>query len=250
MTVKLRSNPIGCSHEEWEVRVDLAACYRIAARNRMGKVVWNHITARVPGEDGLLINRLGYRWDEITASNLMKIDAQGRPVDGDPAELNFSGYVIHGAVHEARPDILCSMHTHTRGGQVVGALKCGLLPLCQEAMLFYEDIAYHAYEGIADDVNEQERLAANLGNCNQMILRNHGLLTVGATVGEAYWRMFQLEWACALQADVLATGQEFEIPSPEICRKARLQYIEEKAGYHEWPALRRELDQTDPAYAT
>lgn len=236
------------SDAEWQMRVDLAACYRIADRNRMSKVVWNHITARVPGEDSILINRFGLRYDEITASNLLKLDFEGRPFDGTPEEVNITGYVIHSAVHLARPDVVCVMHAHSRGGQAIAALKCGLLPLCQEAMMYYEDLAYHDYEGLSDDADERARLARSLGQMDQMVLRNHGLLTVGRSVGEAYWRMYQLELACALQIEVLATGQQFVVPSREVCLKARQQYLDDGPGRHEWPALVRQLDQEGSNY--
>ncbi|MEW6633184.1 MAG: class II aldolase/adducin family protein [Pseudomonadota bacterium] len=236
------------SEAEWQARVDLAACYRLADRNRMSKVIWNHITARVPGEDTLLINRFGMRYDEVTASNLMKIDAQGKPIDGTPEELNFTGYVIHSAVHDARPEVACVMHTHSRGGQTISALQCGLLPLCQEAMLYYDALAYHDYEGLSDDVDEKDRIARSLGDKDQMVLRNHGLLTVGRNVAEAYWRMYQLELACLLQVEVLSTGQDYTIPPHEVCLKARQQYIDGKPGFYEWPALLRELDRSAPDY--
>ncbi|MBX9451621.1 MAG: class II aldolase/adducin family protein [Mesorhizobium sp.] len=238
------------SAEEWQARVDLAACYRLAHMNRMSKVIWNHITARIPGpQDHILINRFGLRYDEITASNLIKIDLEGNVLDGeDPRFLNRSGYVIHAAVHKARPDVTCVMHTHSRGGQGVAALKCGLLPLSQEAMMFYEDVGYHGFEGIANDEDEMDRLARDLGDKNQLILANHGLLTAGATVGETYWRMFHLELACGLQMDVLAAGQDYVLPPREICEKTREQYKKGRPGLHEWPALLRMLDQSCPEY--
>jgi ribulose-5-phosphate 4-epimerase/fuculose-1-phosphate aldolase len=235
---------------EWRMRVDLAACYRLAHIYGMSKVVWNHITARLPGSGLILINRFGLRYDEITASNLLTIDLDGHVLDGSADELNVTGYVIHSAVHRARSDVVCVMHTHARGGRGVAALKCGLLPLSQEAMLFYEQLAYHDYEGLSDDEDERERLARSLGRMDQMILRNHGLLTVGRTVGEAFWRMFQLEMACTHQMDVLASGQEYLIPAPEVCRKARRQYLDDGPGRWEWPALLRQLDRSCPDYAT
>jgi ribulose-5-phosphate 4-epimerase/fuculose-1-phosphate aldolase len=235
---------------ERRMRVDLAACYRLAHMYGMSKVVWNHITARLPGSDLILINRFGLRYDEITASNLLTIDLDGNVIDGSADELNVTGYVIHSAVHRARPDVVAVMHTHARGGRAVSALKCGLLPLSQEAMLFYEQIAYHDYEGLSDDEDERARLARSLGQMDQMILRNHGLLTVGRTIAEAFWRMFQLEMACAHQMDVLASGQEYLIPTAEVCRKARQQYLDDGPGRLEWPALLRQLDRLCPDYAT
>lgn len=241
----------GMSEVEWQTRVDLAACYRLAHQNRMSKVIWNHITARVPGTETILINRFGLRYDEITASNLIRIDLEGNVLDGaDPAHLNRSGFVIHAAVHLARPDLSCVMHTHSRGGQGVSALKCGLLPLCQEALMFYEDVGYHDFEGLADGEDEMERLARDLGTHNQMILRNHGLLTGGSTIAEAYWRMFHLELACGLQMDVLATGQDYVLPSPAACIKTREQYKRARPGIPEWPALLRSLEHTSPGYAS
>jgi ribulose-5-phosphate 4-epimerase/fuculose-1-phosphate aldolase len=237
---------------ERQQRVDLAACYRLADRYKMGKIIWNHITARVPGTaDELLVFRLGCRYDEVTASNLLKISIDGRALDGRADSVNQAAYIIHGGIYRHRPDVMCVMHSHSRGGQAVSCLKDGLLPLSQEAMMFYEDIAYHGYEGISDDVSESDRLAADLGNHDQMILRNHGLITVGKTVGEAFWRMFYLEMACSLQMDVLAAGVPYSLPSPEMCRKVRDQYLTDFApGYYEWPALLRELDLNSPGYIT
>ncbi|MGE3149056.1 MAG: class II aldolase/adducin family protein, partial [Pseudorhodoplanes sp.] len=231
---------------------ELAACYRLADMNRMSKVVWNHITLRIPGTEHILINRFGLRYDEIRASNLLKITLDGEVLDGTPEELNFTGYVIHGAIHKTRKDVSCVMHTHSRGGQGVAALKQGLLPLAQEGMLFYEDVAYHDYEGYSDDTEECDRIAAHFGNHWQMIMRNHGLLTAGRNVGEAYWRMYYLEMCCQLQMDVMATGGEMVIPPHEVCLKARNQTLANGRipGTDEWPALLRLVDKTAPDYKT
>lgn len=236
---------------EWRSRTDLAACYRLADTYKMGKIIWNHITARVPDQpDQILVFRLGCRYDEVTASNLMKVDLAGRPVEASEEEVNLAAYVIHGGIYRARPDIMCVMHSHSRGGQAVACLKEGLIPISQEGMMFYEDIAYHDYEGISDDVSESERLARNLGSHNQMIMRSHGLITVGASVGEAFWRMYYLEMACALQIDLLSTGREVLMPPPELCRKVREQYLRDFfPGLYEWPALLRHLDCVSPDYA-
>jgi ribulose-5-phosphate 4-epimerase/fuculose-1-phosphate aldolase len=239
------------SEAEWQTRVELAACYRLADMNHMSKVIWNHITARVPGEEGhILINELGLRYDEVTASNLLKIDFEGNIIDGNPKGLNRSGWVIHGAIHQARHDVACVMHTHSRGGQGVSALRCGLLPLCQEALMFFEEVSYHGYEGLASGVDERVRLVADLGANDQLIMRNHGLLTVGRSIGEAFWRMYHMERACALQMDVLACGQEYELPPREACVKAREQYRDGKPGGPEWPALLRLVDKVCPDYKT
>jgi ribulose-5-phosphate 4-epimerase/fuculose-1-phosphate aldolase len=236
---------------ERQQRIDLAACYRLADKYRMGKIIWNHITARVPGAAGeLLVFRLGCRYDEVTASNLMKVNLAGEALDGRHDSVNQAAYVIHGGIYRHRPDINCVMHSHSRGGQAVSCLKDGLLPLSQEAMMFYEELAYHDYEGISDDVSESDRLAHDLGSFNQMILRNHGLITVGKTVGEAFWRMFYLEMACSLQMEVLASGAPYALPKPEMCRKVRDQYLTDfHPGHYEWPALLRELDRDGSSYA-
>jgi ribulose-5-phosphate 4-epimerase/fuculose-1-phosphate aldolase len=236
---------------EWEQRVHLAACYRLADRYRMGKVIWNHITARVPdAEDQLLVFRLGCRYDEVTASNLLKVSLDGQPIDGANESVNLAAYVIHGGIYRHRSDVGCVMHSHSRGAQAVSCLKEGLLPLSQEAMMFYEQVSYHHYEGISDDVSESDRLAIDLGRNNQMILRNHGIITVGATVAEAFWRMFYFEMACGLQMDVLSSGAAYSMPSEQICRKVRDQYLTDFfPGYYEWPALLRELDRSCADYA-
>jgi ribulose-5-phosphate 4-epimerase/fuculose-1-phosphate aldolase len=249
-TVGTKQRSSQWSDAEWRARVDLAACYRLADMNRMSKVIWNHITCRIPGTDDVLINRFGLRYDEVRASNLLKISLDGDVLDGTSEELNFTGYVIHGAVHKARPEVNCVMHTHSRGGVGVAALRQGLLPLCQEAMLFYEDLAYHDYEGLSDDTDECGRLAQDLGPRFQMILRNHGLLTAGRTVAEAYWRMFYLELSCTMQMDVLASGADYILPPPEVCRKARQQHLYAIPGTDEWPALLRLVDKMAPDYKT
>ena len=242
----------GCSDAERKQRVDLAACYRLADRYRMGKVIWNHITARVPdAPDMILVFELGCRYDEVTASNLVKMSLDGKLVDGPADSLNAAAYVIHGGIYRARTDLMCVMHTHSRGGQAVACLKEGLLPLSQEAMMFHGDTAYHDYEGISDDTAESERLAKDLGDKHQMILRSHGLMTVGRSVGEAFWRMYMLEMACALQIDVLATGREYILQSPEVCAKVRKQYEQDFfPGRYEWPAFLRYLDRVEPDYAS
>lgn len=228
---------------EWQQRVDLAACYRLADQYRMGKIIWNHITARNPEDPAeILVARLGCRYDEVTATNLLKINLDGRALDGAPGSVNSAAFVIHGGIYRERPDVMCVMHSHSRGGQAVACLKEGLLPLSQEAMMFHDDVAYHDYEGISDDLSESDRLAADLGTHNQMIMKSHGLMTVGATAGEAFWRMYYLEMACGLQIDVLSSGAAFERPSDETCRKVREQYLADFfPGYYEWPALLRGL---------
>ena len=241
-----------CSAAEWKQRIDLAACYRLADRYRMGKVIWNHITARVPdARNTILVFELGCRYDEVTASNLVKMTLDGEVVDGPAESLNVAAQVIHGGIYKARADVMCVMHTHSRGAQAVACLKEGLLPLSQEAMMFHGDTAYHDYEGISDDTAESDRLAADLADKHQMFLRSHGVMTVGQSVGEAFWRMYMLEMACTLQIDVLGTGRDYILQPPEVCAKVRQQYERDFfPGRYEWPAFLRYLDRVEPDYAT
>ena len=236
------------SEAEWRMRVDLAACHRLSAHFGYSDIIWNHITARVPGEkDHFLLNRFGMRFDEVTASSLVKLDLDGNVLEG-PKDLNITGFVIHSAIHAAREDIVCVMHAHTPGGVAVAALESGLLPVAQDAMMFYERIGYHDYEGLSTNVEERERLAANLGKHFAMIMRNHGLLTAGKTVAEAFIRMHYLERACRAQVDAMSTGQRLKLPPPEICEQAAGQYDDFWPGKYEWPALIRLLDAKDASY--
>jgi ribulose-5-phosphate 4-epimerase/fuculose-1-phosphate aldolase len=241
------------SEEEWQTRVDLAACYRLVAHYGMTDLVYTHLTARVPGpEHHFLINRYGLLFNEITASNLVKIDGEGKIVGGgDQSEVNYAGFVIHSAVHKARHDVGCVMHTHTTAGMAVSALKSGLLPLTQTAMRFYGRIAYHDYEGPALDVDEQKRLVADLGQHNTMILRNHGVLVCAPTVAEAFNLMYWLERACQAQIAAMSCGGELNIPGDNIAKIAAHQYAPEtrrRFGLMEWPTMLRMLDQTDTSY--
>src|SRR6185369_2835014 len=182
----------GMSPGEWQTRVELAACYRLIALHGWDDLIATHISARVPGTRDFLINRLGLTFEEITASNLVRIDLDGNVTDGSDAPINRAGFTIHSAVHQVREDAGCVIHLHTLDGTAVSALEDGLLPLNQIAMLAHGDIAFHEYEGVAFDLAERERLQADLGQSNLMLLRNHGTLAVGRTVGEAYTRMYTL----------------------------------------------------------
>ncbi len=233
---------------EWQRRVDLAACYRLADRFGLSEIVWNHITARVPGAaEHFLLNRFGLRFDEITASSLVKVDLEGNVVDG-PEDLNVTGFVIHSAVHAAREDVVCVMHSHGPGGLAVSALADGFIPMTQDGFMFYERVAYHDYEGLSTDTSECQRLATNLGDKDVMVLRNHGLLTVGSSVGEAFMRMYYLERACQTQMKILASGAKTELPPVAVREHARRQYAQFPPGKHEWPALLRMLDEQSPGY--
>jgi len=244
-TVKAFAGP-NHSAAERQTRLDLAACYRLTAHFGYDDVIWNHISARIPGTETFLINPLGLRYDEITASNLVRVDLEGTALDG--GETNFTGFVIHSAVHARRPDVQCVMHTHTQGGLAVSALAEGLMPMVQDAVMFHGRMRYHAYEGLSTDLEERERLADNLGDGHAMILRNHGLLTAGRTVGEAFMLMHYLERACRVQVQVLSTGREISLPPAEVLDKAAKQYEGFWPGTYEWPALVRLMDKLDPSF--
>jgi len=230
--------------DEWAVRVDLAACYQLVAHYDMSDLIFTHISARIPGTiDQFLINPYGLFFDEISASSLVKIDIDGNILDETPYKINPAGYTIHSAVHGARHDVDCVLHTHTRAGMAVSAQKQGLLPLSQHSMMFYNRLAYHGYEGIALNLDERERLVRDLGDNIAMILRNHGLLTVGSTVSEAFRRIFYLEKSCQAQIDALAGNSELIIPSVDVCGTAVAQFTDTGAeNTLEWGGLLRILD--------
>ncbi len=241
------------SKEEWDMRCDLAAAYRLAAHYRWTDLIYTHYSARVPGSEHILINPFGLMFDEITASSLVKIDEQGNVID-DPSGLgiNYAGFVIHGCVHRARPEVNCVIHTHTRAGAAVAAQRCGLLPISQHALRVYGMLTYHDYEGIALDLDERTRLARDLGPSSKaMIMRNHGLLTAGDTVCEAFELMYYLDAACQIQLDALAAGQvELNAISMPTAQKGFLQF--QGPGGSElnktWAALTRMLDRKGEVY--
>jgi ribulose-5-phosphate 4-epimerase/fuculose-1-phosphate aldolase len=243
------------SAEEWQTRVDLAACYRLAHHFGMTDLVYTHISARVPGpEDHFLINPYGLLFNEITASSLVKIDLGGTVIlQPDPRyTVNGPGFVIHSAVHQARHDVGCVMHTHTRAGMAVAALKCGLLPLSQTAMRFHGNVAYHDFEGPAVDLDERARLVADLGDKPVMILRNHGLLAAGTSVAETFNLMFWLERACQAQIDAMACNTELNMPPAGIPEKTAHLFdpkTRRRYGEMEWPTMLRFLDGIDRSYA-
>lgn len=237
---------------EHAMRVDLAACYRLAAHFRLTDLIYTHISARVPGPDPhFLINAYGLLFDEISAGNLVKVTIDGDIVD-DPTGLgiNPAGYTIHSAVHRARHDVGCVMHTHTTAGLAVAAQSHGLLPLTQHAMRFSGCLAYHDYEGVALDVDEQERLVHDLGANNAMVLRNHGLLVCGPTVHDAFDLMIHLERACQAQVAALAGGQALVMPPSVVAEKVARQFARpgRTAPANAWAALLRMLDRSDPGY--
>jgi ribulose-5-phosphate 4-epimerase/fuculose-1-phosphate aldolase len=239
---------------EWRVRVDLAAAYQLAHRFRWTDLIYTHFSARVPGTEHFLINPYGLLFDEITASTLVKIDARGNVLeDTTGLGYNHAGFVIHGCVHEARPEVNCVLHTHTRAGVAVSAMKCGLLPISQHAMRVQAEVTYHDYEGIALELDERARLARDLGPSSKaMILRNHGLLTLGETVREAFELMYYLDCACQIQVDAMAGGMENVLEmSAQAARTAAEQFVRPNrpAEQKDWPALLRLLDRRGVRYA-
>lgn len=253
MATKLKTPSVRnrVSAAEWETRVDLAACYRLVAIYGWTHLVQNHISARVPGEDNhFLINPYGFLFREITASSLVKIDLDGNILDDTTYEVNKAGFTIHSAIHAARPDVQCVLHTHTEAGMAVSILKRGLLMLEQGALRFYDRIGYHDYEGIALDLDERARLVKSLGPHFALILRNHGLLTCGREICEAFNLMYHLEKACKAQLMALTTGEELIQPSPEVSEHTAQQAWRNDRvhGARDWPALLREVEAADPGF--
>ncbi len=235
------------SREEWQMRVDLAAAYQLAALYKWTDLIYTHFSARVPGTHDFLINPYGYLFDEVTASNLVRITPDAKIVD-DPlgAGYNEAGFVIHGCVHEARPEVNCVIHTHTRAGVAGSAQKDGLLPISQHAARVYGEVTYHDYEGIALDMDERTRLARDLGPTSRvMILRNHGLLTMGDTVREAFDLMYYLDCACQSQIDALSAGRDGIVKMSEqaaITAGKQFNRPGREAPKRDWPALLRLLE--------
>src|SRR5262249_17141689 len=240
--------------EEWAVRVDLAACYRLVAHYGWEDLVFTHITVRVPGaEDQFLINPYGLFFDEITASSLVKIDLAGNKVGESPFPVNPAGFVIHSAIHAARHDAKCVLHTHTLNGVAVSTQRAGLLPLSQPSIFVLGSLAYHDFEGPALNDEEKPRLVADLGDSTCLILRNHGLLTVGETVADAFISMYFLEASCAIQVRAQSGGGELiSVPKEIIDRadgqSAAMSRPRGSRGALPWPGLLRRLDRVDPSY--
>jgi ribulose-5-phosphate 4-epimerase/fuculose-1-phosphate aldolase len=241
------------SPEEWAARVDLAACYRLVALFGMTDMIANHISVRVPGRpDQFLINAYGLFYEEITASSLYKIALDGEVIRKPGVDLSFNraGFVVHSAIHAARHDVDCVIHTHTPMGMAVSAMKCGLLPLTQTAMRF-ATVAYHDYEGVAVNLEERERLVRDLGDADVMILRNHGLVACGPSIPEAFSNIYRLELACRTQVAAMSCGTELVLPSPQVIEYTNHLYkptTRRPWGVLEWPGLLRMLDRRDPSY--
>jgi ribulose-5-phosphate 4-epimerase/fuculose-1-phosphate aldolase len=241
---------------EWRARVDLAACYRLVEHYGMSDMMANHISAAVPDEQGaFLINPYGMMYEEITASCLIKIDIDGnillKPDFGElDYGINRAGYVIHGAIHKARHDVACVIHTHTWAGMALSALECGVLPITQTSMRFLR-IGYHDYEGVVLDSKEEASLLKDLGDNEALILRNHGLLTAGRTIGEAFNWMHRLELTARSQLAAMATGAKLVKVAPKVLEETYMNYQPQTRrpyGVMEWPALLRKLDRMDPGF--
>jgi ribulose-5-phosphate 4-epimerase/fuculose-1-phosphate aldolase len=242
------------SEAEWAIRVDLACAYRMVAYYGWDDLIFTHLSARIPGpEHHFLLNPYNLMFEEVTASSLVKVDVNGNPVEPTPFITNPAGFTIHSAIHMAREDAHAVMHLHTPQGQAVSAHAEGLLALTQAAMIVREDIAYHDYEGIAVDLSERERLVADLGTKNLMILRNHGTLAVGETIGEAFIRLYTLERACQAQVMALTAGSAINNPpqgAPEVTAQQGAVGLPLAGKLLAWPALKRKAYRLDPSFAT
>jgi ribulose-5-phosphate 4-epimerase/fuculose-1-phosphate aldolase len=244
------------SAEEWQLRCDLAACYRLVALYGWSDLVFTHITAKLPdsvsgGEHQFLINPYGLMFDEITASSLIRVDMKCNKLHDSPFPVNPAGFVIHSAVHEARPDAGCVLHTHTRAGVGVSAQKDGILPISQQSTFVLASLAYHEYEGVAFRDEEKPRLQADLGEANFLVLRNHGLLTVGRTIADAFLSMYTFENTCRIQVDAQAGGSTLTQVNPLIIKgvaEASRVQTGGMGGAFVWPSLIRKLERTDDSY--
>jgi ribulose-5-phosphate 4-epimerase/fuculose-1-phosphate aldolase len=244
------------SAAEWEARVDCACAYRLVHHYDMDDMIYNHISARIPGTEEFLLNPFGLTYDEICASSLIKVDIEGNVLwspqlpKGLPYKFNPAGFVIHGAIHEAKPEVQCIIHTHSLAGMAVASLKHGLLPMTQTAMRF-DKVAYHDYEGVVLDTDERGRLLKNLGDCDVMLLRNHGVLAVGKSVAEAFNNTYRIERACRSQLMAQNGADAIVLPPKAVVAKTNHMYkpgTRRPYGVLEWPAMRRLADRIDPSY--
>jgi ribulose-5-phosphate 4-epimerase/fuculose-1-phosphate aldolase len=237
---------------EWQLRVDLAACYRLVAHFGWDDLIFTHISARLPGpEHHFLINPYGMTFDEVTASSLVKIDLEGKKLMDGPYEINPAGFVIHSAIHAAREDVRCVLHTHSLNGVAVSATKNGVLPISQQSIFVLSSLAYHDYEGVALHEGEKPRLVRDLGDKSFLMLRNHGLLTAAPTIADAFLLMYTFESACAIQLRAQAASSELIPVDPKIVAGASMaakQVTRSMGGNLAWPGLLRKLDRIDRSY--
>jgi len=256
--LKFKSLKGKVSPAEWEARVDCACAYRLVRHFGMDDLIYNHISARIAGTEEFLLNPFGLLYEEICASALIKVNLQGEVLwqpdwpKGLNYTFNLAGFVIHGAIHEAKPEIHCVIHTHSLAGMAIASLKKGLLPMTQTAMRFAR-IACHDYEGVVLEMDERKRLIANLGNAEVMLLRNHGLLATGKSVAEAFNNIYRVERACRAQLLAQAANDEILLPAAAIIDKTSHLYqpgVRRTMGLLEWPAMRRLADRLDPSYKT
>ncbi len=236
---------------ERAIRIQLAAAYRILADMKMDDLTYTHLSARLPGADAYFIYPFGFLFEEVTASSLLKVSLDGKILEGQESQYNQTGYVIHGNIYKKRPDVNAIFHLHTTAGVAVSAMECGLLPLSQFSFHFYNRLAYHGYDSLTLDHQRQGgNLVKDLGKKKAMILHNHGTLTCGATVQEAFLYMYFLERACSVQCAVLSSGQKVIIPPHEVCEQAAqdVRDFEPDFGGRDWATLLRKLDRIDPTY--
>ncbi len=256
--LKFKSLKGKVSAAEWQARVDCACAYRLVRHFDMHDLIYNHISARIPGTEHFLLNPFGLLYEEICASSLIKVDLAGKVIwqpewpKGLEYTFNLAGYVIHGAIHEAKPEIHCIIHTHSLAGMAVASLKKGLLPMTQTAMRFAK-VATHDYEGVVLEIDERKRLLENLGDAEAMLLRNHGVLAIGRTVAEAFNNIYRMERACRSQLLAQGCNDELLLPSAAVVSKTSHLYrpeVRRPMGLLEWPAMRRLADRLDPSYKT
>lgn len=241
------------SASEWQTRIDLAACYRLIAHFGWDDLIYTHISARVPETDFFLINAFGLAFNEVTASNLVKVDLKGNIIDDDGLfEINPAGFTIHSAIHEVRHDANCVIHLHTNATIAIASIEGGLLPLSQYAMFSLGSLSYHAYEGLAVNPDEKRRLQQNLGENNHLLLHNHGGLTLGPTIGDAFMRMYDLNRACEIQLQIMASKQAaINVPQAivdNILNQAKTVHSGSTGGQKSWPAMLRKMYKLDPSF--
>ncbi|MEE2655073.1 MAG: class II aldolase/adducin family protein [Pseudomonadota bacterium] len=252
---KLEATDRAVDEVEWETRVDLAACYRLIEHYDMDDLFATHISVRAPGaDDHFLLNPYGVHFSEITASSLVKVDLDGNIVQKTDHVINPAGFVIHSAVHSARHDAKCVLHTHTVAGMAIATMEDGLQPMFQKAMRFYDGVAYHDFEGVAEDLDERERLVQDLGEKNYLVLRNHGLLVCGPTIGQAFKEMFAMEKACKTQLAIMQAGGKVIKISDNLLQHTAQQFARNRAVTKErpsgWASMKKMLDRVNPGYDT
>jgi ribulose-5-phosphate 4-epimerase/fuculose-1-phosphate aldolase len=240
------------SESEWKIRIDLAACYRLVSHFGWDDLIYTHLSARLPGTDHYLVNAFGLAFDEVTASNLVKVDLEGNILDDSPFKINPAGFTIHSAVHQVRDDAHCVIHLHTNATIAVASQEAGLLPYSQYSMFSLSSLGYHQYEGLAVNDDERKRLQADLGTNNHLLLVNHGGLTVGPTVGDAFMRMYDLQRACEIQLLIQASGQKATLVAQPILdnifAQAKVVHTGSTGGQVTWPAMLRKAYKLDPSF--